>query len=256
MAAMVAAARSRVFNALILVLLGCGGSTTLADDRADREPAEPERTPPAPGTVDPVGTWYDCRQVVRFDSDGTFSLDADSGCFATGSWSAEGDVLDWEATSISSECGWIPAVGEVRAMRVDNALVLHHNEYVHGVLPFMDETTPRANWRIEGTMEDVPGVIGVNIARIIGTPRDGYSSACYWAPDENSNGLMSNTGWIEIWEERDGEFTAKTSCSGGCACGAVLTGTPQPDGTITGHYNAANCARLFGGDFTMTPAAE
>lgn len=236
-----------------LLLVGCGSTTALSDESGPAGP-EMETVREAPQVdVDIVGTWYACRGVFEFEADGSWAFEDHTGCTAVGTWTGEGTTIDWRATS--TDCARSPAVGRVTAARTDNALLLHSSEYPNGTATLLDENTPRSDWKLEGTIDDIQST-GVNMVHVVGTPREGFASACYWSPNPDSDGLMSSGGWIEIWKHTADKFMAKSSCSGGCPCGAVLSGTPQPDGSITGHYNAVNCARVFSGEFTLTPVEE
>jgi hypothetical protein len=251
---------ARVVAVAAVAALGCEATDIVGEEsRSDLDPREPavaavaERSAPAAVDVDVVGTWYSCGAIVEFADYGTWQIDGFDGCTSSGRWTVEGNRLTWSATR--DDCRHPVALGETAIVRSDNALVLTHSSYPRGVLVLLDETTPRSTWELSGTIDDL-ATHGTSTVWIVGTPRAGFASGCYLSKDGECGGLISCGGWVEIWNVGEGFFTAKTSCGGPCPCGAVLSGTPQPDGSIVGKYNAANCGRRFGGDFTLTRLSE
>ena len=64
----------------------------------------------------------------------------------------------------------------------------------------------------------------------------------------------SRWGTVVQWRfEEDGRFVGSVSCQGGCPCGAVLQGSGEEEGPITGTYLGSNCDRQYEGTFTATP---
>ena len=47
-----------------------------------------------------------------------------------------------------------------------------------------------------------------------------------------------------------------TQCGGTCPCGGVVTVEERTDASLSGRYNAVNCARVMEGRFTATPHTE
>jgi hypothetical protein len=214
----------------------CGATHSPPDAAIDAQAGE--------GDLVLVGRWHDCSSTLTFTEEGTVTrLDHRAGCTATGTYEVSGERLEvvWSTT-----CGgtdrWsrelVRAEGGVVAVDPSDGRTSR----------WADDSHPIARFAIRGDGGEE------TIARVVGTPGTGFGSGCYWSADGACGGLFSCAGVLQLWASEGESFTASTSCGGECACGARLTGTRAPDGSLSGSYRGANCERVLSGTFTATPA--
>lgn len=206
----------------------------------------------AVANVEVVGDWFNCSNHVSIDADGTIMrVDDMHGCTITGTWTIDGANLDieWDVTASSCE---IPDDGisvHQQVVRVEHGLIAVGADGRPEM--YADPTVPRQDWSLMG---GVPGEeIETSVVRIIGVPRVGVGTACYWSADGECGGLISCAGNISQWDMGDdGNFVGTAVCAGHCPCTATLLGMRQGDGSIEIDYSGANCERSFEGTFVAT----
>ena len=85
--------------------------------------------------------------------------------------------------------------------------------------------------------------------RLCFTPDGSFFDGKYITLNESTDFLSYGGSVAQIVQSTDEEHWV-TRCAGGCPCGGVVTIEAQSGNTISGRYNAANCARPFDGTFT------
>jgi len=222
---------------LVLLLGGCSASI-VADGGVDGGP---------PGAdVDVVGTWHDCDASETYRPDGTAQVvQHRSGCAREGTWAVDGDWL--EVTWADAACG-DGGSSLRRVTRAERGLVLVDPE-TGVVRQLADDATPHGLWALEGAEGATPRS---SRAFVVGDPEATFGSACHWSTDGECGGHFSCSGQIRVWTIDGSRFSASTSCSGGCPCGAVIEGTVSGDTTIEATYDGVNCERTYAGTLTVT----
>ncbi|MBN8615861.1 MAG: hypothetical protein J0L92_35030 [Deltaproteobacteria bacterium] len=237
--------RTAVISALLVVMAsstGCSCGTTHSPPDAALDgvtSAEPD--------IDLTGTWHDCGTRLTFAPDGTVTReDLRAGCSSIGDYEIRGRSLEvaWDSADCVGTDRWAREL-----VRADRGFVS---------VDLVDGRTNR--WADDAhTIErfEIVGESGQrSIARLVGTPGDGFGSGCYWSADGTCGGLLSCGGAIGRWSLEGDSLSASTSCSGTCACGARLAGTRDAAGVITGTYTGANCEVVLSGTFVATPSPE
>jgi hypothetical protein len=142
----------------------------------------------------------------------------------------------------------LPLSESFAAARAEHGLVLVRPD-TGETRRLADDTVPHGVWRIEGIGTDVPGA-RTSTASLVGTPGEAFGSGCYWSTDGECGGLFSCSGSIVVWETEGTSFSGSTSCQGGCPCGAVINGSVDVDGSISGTFRGVNCERSYEGSMT------
>jgi len=218
---------------LVVVLLGGCSASVVIDAGTDAGP---------PGAdVDVVGTWHDCNASETYRPDGTAHVASHrSGSEREGTWSIEGDRL---------EVVWGDGATSVRRVtRAERGLVLVDPD-TGVVRQLADDATPHGLWALEGAEGTTPRS---SRAYVVGDPEATFGSACHWSTDGECGGHFSCSGQILVWQIEGTRFSASTSCSGGCPCGAVVEGAVGDDGVIEATYDGVNCERTYSGTLTAT----
>jgi len=225
---------------LALTLMGCGSSIVLEDAGADGGTASGV-------DVDVTGTWHLCDATVTYRRDGSAGwVDHRRDCAREGTWTVAGDRLDtvWDA----GPCGEARRQAQ-RAVVVPQGLVLI-DPITGTVSRLANDGTPSTRWTLEGAEGSMPRS---SIASVVGDPESSFGSGCYWSTDGDCGGHFSCSGQIRVWELRGEQFSASTSCSGDCPCGAVIRGSIGADGVIDATYRGVNCDRSYEGLLTAVP---
>lgn len=224
---------------VLIVLLGGCSASIVADGGVDGGP---------PGVdVDVIGTWHDCVASETYRPDGTAHVvEHRSGCEREGTWTVDGARL--EVTWGDAGCRDGGTIRR-RVTRAERGLVLVDPE-TGGVRQLADDATPHGLWALEGAEGTTPRS---SRAFVVGDPEATFGSACHWSTDGECGGHFSCSGQILVWQFEGSRFSASTSCSGGCPCGAVIEGAVGDDGVIEATYDGVNCERTYEGTLTATP---
>ncbi len=220
---------------LALLLLGCGTNVIAVD-----------AGPGAPMSVDVSGTWHDCDASLTYAPGGiASSVEHRTGCVSSGTWRMIGPDLV-ETIWTTSSCGGEEVLSVLRAFLGEGGITLVDPDTA-AVRRLADDATPHALWLLEGSDGSETRS---TTASVVGNPEEAFGSGCYWSTDDECGGLFSCGGSVRVWELEGSRFSASTSCTGGCPCGAVLEGTMEADGTLRADYRGVNCERSFEGTLT------
>lgn len=196
-------------------------------------------------SVDVVGSWHECHASFTYRPDGTaHAVEHRAGCVREGTWRVEGDWLEteWAAGTCAEPAG--PT--RRRVVRTERGLVILDPD-TGATRHYADDATPHGRWLLEATEA---GSARSTTASVVGDPESTFGSGCYWSTDGACGGLFSCSGTILVWDVTPERFSAATTCSGGCPCGAVVEGGSSPDGSLFGDYRGVNCERSFEGRLT------
>lgn len=202
--------------------------------------------------------WYQCARTQRFFEDGNFEIEALSrgGCIISGTFEVTGDTL--QRTVIVDACGGVGTgpLDDARVVQFPDGILLVTLDRTQF---WATEDQPRVSYELTGDIDIFPGETFHTILRIVGAPsqrQPTFWSGCYWSADLDCGGLFSCGGRVDIWDIEGTNLVGRTSCSGGCPCGAVINGTVDPSGTIDATYFGSQCNSTTEGQFTAVPTFE
>ena len=220
------------------------------------DPPADSGTPPTPD-VGPVGSWSTCNGTLTRDAE-RFSWDGNlSPCAIEGETSFEDGILTLHPNDFD-DCERLPWwIGIFESENPSYASIQNGTRLA--LLPTIPTESARVlnleealvieEWELVNE-EDLRSAF-----KLCWTVTGEFFEGRYLGVDTCD--FLSCGGVVtQLVMGDEGEEHLTTQCAGTCPCGGIVTVEERTESTLSGRYNAANCARLMEGRFTATPLAE